>query len=82
MDIKRLDRVSKENLPVGKGLNINDQLYYIAVRGLYSQHKKGEISLNQVKEEKEMLVNWHTEINKPVEPIKQYILIRIKLLKQ
>ena len=55
MDIKRLDRVAKENLPVGSELNINDQLYYIAVRGLYSQYKNGEIHLDQTKSEKEIL---------------------------
>ena len=61
MDIKRLDKISKENLPVGKELNINDQLYYIAVRGLYSQYKNGEINLEQTKEEKEILTRWHEE---------------------
>ena len=61
MDIKRLDRVAKENLPVGSELNINDQLYYIAVRGLYSQYKNGEINLDQTKSEKEILTKWHKE---------------------
>ena len=61
MDIKRLDKISKENLPVGKELNINDQLYYIAVRGLYSQYKNGEINLEQTKEEKEILTRWYKE---------------------
>ena len=46
MDIKRLDKIAKENLPVDKELNINDQIYYIAVRGLYSQYKNGEINLD------------------------------------
>ena len=36
MDIKRLDKIAKENLPVDDTLNINDQFYYVAVRGLYS----------------------------------------------
>ena len=30
MDIKRLDKIAKENLPVEKGLNINNPIYYIA----------------------------------------------------
>ena len=75
MDIKGLDRIAKENLIVGNKLNIKDQVYYIAVRGLYSQHKKGEISLEQAKEEKEMLINWHKEVNQPAEPIKQIIYL-------
>lgn len=74
MDIKGLDKMAKENITVGSKLNINDQVYYIAVRGLYSQHKKGEISLEQAKEEKEMLVKWCEE-NKPKEPIKQVIYL-------
>ena len=74
MDIKGLDKMAKENITVGSKLNINDQVYYIAVRGLYSQHKKGEISLDQAKEEKEMLVKWCEE-NKPKEPIKQVIYL-------
>lgn len=49
MDIKGLDRMAKENLPVEKELNINNQIYYIAVRGLYSQYKNGEINLEQTK---------------------------------
>lgn len=61
MDIKRLDRIAKENLPVGKELNLNDQLYYIAVRGLYSQYKNGELNIDQTKEEKEMLTKWYEE---------------------
>lgn len=61
MDIKRLDKIAKENLPVEKGLNINDQLYYIAVRGLYSQYKNGEIDIEQTKEEKEVLTKWYEE---------------------
>ncbi|QEH69304.1 hypothetical protein QTL86_06635 [Cellulosilyticum sp. ST5] len=61
MDIKRLDRVAKDNLPVDKELNINDQLYYIAVRGLYSQYKNGEINLDQTKAEKGMLTKWYEE---------------------
>lgn len=61
MDIKRLDKIAKENLPVEKGLNINNQIYYIAVRGLYSQYKKGEINLDQTKAEKEILTKWYEE---------------------
>lgn len=61
MDIKRLDKIAKENLPVEKGLNINDQLYYIAVRGLYSQYKNGEIDIKQTKGEKEILTKWYEE---------------------
>ena len=61
MDIKRLDRIAKENLPVQKELNINDQLYYIAIRGLYSQYKNGELNLEQTKEEKALLTKWHKE---------------------
>ena len=75
MDIKGLDRIAKENISVGNKLNIKDQVYYIAVRGLYSQHKKGEISLEQAKEEKEVLINWHEEVSKPIEPIKQTIYL-------
>ena len=75
MDIKGLDRIAKENIPVGKKLNIKDQVYYIGVRGLYSQHKKSEISLEQAKEEKEMLINWHEEVSKPIEPIKQTVYL-------
>jgi len=59
MDIKRLDKIAKENLPVEKELNINDQIYYIAVRGLYSQYKNGEINLEQTKSEKAILTKWH-----------------------
>lgn len=61
MDIKRLDKIAKENLPVEKGLNINDQIYYIAVRGLYSQYKNGDIGIEQTKEEKEILTKWYKE---------------------
>ena len=61
MDIKRLDKIAKENLPVDKELNINDQIYYIAVRGLYSQYKKEEINLDQTKGEKEILTKWYEE---------------------
>ena len=61
MDIKRLDKIAKENLPVEKGLNINDQIYYIAVRGLYSQYKNGDIDIEQTKGEKEILTKWHEE---------------------
>ena len=75
MDIKGLDRIAKENIPVGKKLNIKDQIYYIAVRWLYSQHKKGEILLDQAKEEKEMLINWYKENTQPLEPIKQIIYL-------
>ena len=59
MDIKRLDKIAKENLPVEKELNINDQFYYIAIRGLYSQYKNGEINLEQTKSEKAILTKWH-----------------------
>lgn len=61
MGIKRLDSIAKENLPVDTGMNINDQFYYIAVRGLYSQYKNGEINLDQTKAEKEILTKWHKE---------------------
>ncbi len=61
MDIKRLDKIAKENLPVDDTLNINDQIYYIAVRGLYSQYKNGEINLEQTKSEKAILTKWHKE---------------------
>ena len=61
MDIKRLDSIAKENLPVDTGMNINDQFYYIAIRGLYSQYKNGEINLDQTKSEKEILTKWHKE---------------------
>ena len=71
MDIKQLDRIAKENLPVGKKLNVKDQVYYIATRGLYSQHKHGEIELEQAKVEKEMLKNWHEQSEQSIEPIKQ-----------
>lgn len=42
---------------------------------MYSQHKKGEISLEQPKEEKKVLINWHKEVNRPIEPIKQTIYL-------
>jgi len=61
MDIKILDKIAKENLPVEKELNINDQFYYIAIRGLYSQYKNGEINLDQTKSEKAILTKWHKE---------------------
>lgn len=61
MDIKRLDKIAKENLPVEKGLNMNDQIYYIAIRGLYSQYKNGEINLDQTKSEKAILTKWYEE---------------------
>lgn len=61
MDIKRLDRIAKQKLPVEKELNINDQIYYIAVRGLYSQYKNREISIEQTKEEKAILTKWYEE---------------------
>lgn len=61
MDIKRLDKIAKENLPVEKGLNINDQIYYIAARGLYSQYKNGDIDIEQTKGEKEILTKWYEE---------------------
>ena len=38
MDIKQLDRIAKDNLKVGNRLSLKDQVYYIATRGLYSQH--------------------------------------------
>jgi len=75
MDIKGLDRIAKENIPVGKKLNIKDQVYYIAVRGLYSQHRKGEISLDQAREEKEMLKEWHEQNDRSIEPIKQVVYL-------
>ena len=59
MDINRLDIIAKENLPVDRNLNINDQFYYIAIRGLYSQYKNGEINLDQTKSEKAILTKWH-----------------------
>ena len=71
MDIKGLDRIAKENISVGNKLNIKDQVYYIATRGLYSQHKQGEIELEQAKAEKEMLKNWHEQSEQSIEPIKQ-----------
>ena len=75
MDIKGLDRVAKENLPVGKKMCCKDQVYYIAARGLYSQHNRGEIPLEQAKEEKKMLVDWYENYGKHVEPIKQTIYL-------
>ena len=75
MDIKQLDRIAKDNLKVGNRLNLKDQVYYIATRGLYSQHKHGEIELEQAKVEKEMLKNWHEQSEQPIEPIKQIVYL-------
>lgn len=72
MDIKRLDSIAKENLPVDTGMNINDQFYYIAIRGLYSQYKNREIDLEQTKSEKEILTKWHKEGH---EFAKQYVYL-------
>ncbi len=74
MDIKGLDKMAKENITVGSKLNIKDQIYYVGVRGLYSQYRNGEIKVEQAKEEKEMLVKWYEE-NKPKEPIKQIVYL-------
>ena len=82
MDIKRLDRIAKENISVGNKLNIKDQVYYIATRGLYSQHKHGEIKLEQAKAEKEMLKNWHEQSEQPSEPIKQIVYLNKEKLVQ
>ena len=75
MDIKQLDRIAKDNLKVGNRLSLKDQVYYIATRGLYSQHKHGEIELEQAKVEKEMLKNWHEHSEQPIEPIKQIVYL-------
>ena len=75
MDIKQLDRIAKDNLKVGNRLNLKDQVYYIATRGLYSQHKHGEIELEQAKAEKEILKNWHEQREQPIEPIKQIVYL-------
>lgn len=75
MDIKGLDKMAKENITAGSKLNINDQIYYIAVRGLYSQYRNGELKVEQAQKEKEMLVNWYEENKQPPEPIKQTIYL-------
>ena len=75
MDIKGLDQMAKENISVGSKLNIKDQIYYVGVRGLYSQYRNGELKAEKAKEEKEMLINWYENMDEPVEPIKQTIFL-------
>ena len=75
MTIRELGRNAEENVILGRELDINDQIYYIAIRGLYSQHRNGEIDILKAKEDKEVLVKWHKEATKLVHPVKQTVYL-------
>nr|WP_302599043.1 hypothetical protein [uncultured Cellulosilyticum sp.] len=75
MNVKELRRIAEQNMPVGRRLQGNEQVYYLAMRGLYGQHRKGEISLQQAQEEKEILTKWYEACEKKVEPIKEVVYL-------
>lgn len=54
MDIKTLDRLAKNNRPIKK-ITLQERCYYVAMRGLYSQYKSGEIDLAQAEHDKEVV---------------------------
>ena len=45
MDIKTLDRLAKNNRPIRQKITLQERCYYVAMRGLYSQYKSGEIEV-------------------------------------
>lgn len=56
MDIKELDRLAKENLPMPNNLTMYEQCYYISSRGLYQQYADKKITLVQARAEKAQVV--------------------------
>lgn len=56
MEIKQLDKLAKEKVPMPSGLPMHEQCYYIASRGLYAQYDDKIISLEQAKREKKEVI--------------------------
>lgn len=61
MNLKELDKMAKQGLEMPSSLNIYEQAYYIASRGLYQQYAKGEITLTQARVEKEQVIKAYEE---------------------
>ncbi|MBU3810941.1 MAG: hypothetical protein H9893_04730 [Candidatus Niameybacter stercoravium] len=61
MNLKELDKIAKQELEMPSSLNIYEQAYYIASRGLYQQYAKGEITLAQARAEKEQVIKAYEE---------------------
>ena len=57
MDTKTLDRMAKTNVPLRAGATLFERWYYVALRGLYAQYKEGQITLEQVEHDKEVIVD-------------------------
>lgn len=81
MDINKLDLKAQKNIAMPAELEMNEQCFYIASRGIYSQYRSGEISLVQAKKEKAQIIKMYRyghgniiEVEKPVEFNKQYVI--------
>ncbi|MGL6173184.1 MAG: hypothetical protein ACRC1P_01045 [Cellulosilyticaceae bacterium] len=71
MNIKELDKLAKKRLEMPSSLNIYEQAYYIAARGLYQQYDKGEITLEQARAEKEQIMKAYQKGEQEAEYFKQ-----------
>lgn len=61
MDLKTLDKMAKQNKVMPGGLEGYEQAYYIAARSLYRQYEKGDLSLEQARQEKDQVVEKYKE---------------------
>lgn len=71
MNIKELDKLAKKGIEMPSSLNIYEQAYYIASRGLYQQYAKGEITLEQARNEKEQIMKAYEKGEKEADYFKQ-----------
>ena len=61
MTVKELDKLAKKGSKMPTGLTSYEQSYYISSRGLDMQYAKGEITLEQAREEKKEVMKAYEE---------------------
>lgn len=57
MDINELDRMARYKITPKPGLKVHEYSYYVAMRGLYTEHKIGQLSSRDAADDKEVLVD-------------------------
>ncbi|MEG0501345.1 MAG: hypothetical protein RR525_03835 [Cellulosilyticaceae bacterium] len=84
MNIKKLDQLAKQGSELPSSLNIYEQAYYIASRGLYQQYTKGEITLEQARTEKTQVIKSYNEGQQEMEYFMQLHQVwdKLKQLKE
>lgn len=64
MELKELDTKAKLNEPLPKCLYVYEQTYFISCRSLYQQYADKKITLEQAREEKQLILEQYYEHKK------------------